>query len=160
MREVQGASLSSRKVDVVRAPQRVPGNAAGVCVYSQFSISGKFDTRAASHNRLYRFTQPTLTNMAAVMNTPSHARFDASFGAGGLRGPYLTPDPPSMVDQLPSIKFGFDDLRDRMARFTQRFDLFIDQGRKRVLEERNHFRINMSEIQGQSSPATPNCSAC
>ncbi|KAI4761677.1 kinetochore protein-like protein spc25 [Aureobasidium sp. EXF-3400] len=85
--------------------------------------------------------------MAAVMNTPSHARFDASFGAGGLRGPYLTPDPPSMVDQLPSIKFGFDDLRDRMARFTQRFDLFIDQGRKRVLEERNHFRINMSEIQ-------------
>jgi hypothetical protein len=91
--------------------------------------------------------------MAAVMNTPSHARFDASFGAGGLRGPYLTPDPPSMVDQLPSIKFGFDDLRDRMARFTQRFDLFIDQGRKRVLEERNHFRINMSEIQGRSFSA-------
>jgi hypothetical protein len=91
--------------------------------------------------------------MATVMNTPSHARFDASFGAGGLRGPYLTPDPPSMVDQLPSIKFGFDDLRDRMARFTQRFDLFIDQGRKRVLEERNHFRINMSEIQGQPFPA-------
>ncbi|KAG9628155.1 kinetochore protein-like protein spc25, partial [Aureobasidium melanogenum] len=85
--------------------------------------------------------------MAAVMNTPSHARFDASFGASGLRGPYLTPDPPSMVDQLPSIKFGFDDLRDRMARFTQRFDDFIEQGRKRVLEERNHFRINMSEIQ-------------
>jgi kinetochore protein Spc25 len=92
--------------------------------------------------------------MAAVMNTPSHARFDASFGASGLRGPYLTPDPPSMVDQLPSIKFGFDDLRDRMARFTQRFDDFIDQGRKRVLEERNHFRINMSEIQGRSFRVT------
>ena len=85
------------------------------------------------------------------MNTSSHARFDASFGASGLRGPYLTPDPPSMVDQLPSISFGFDDLRDRMARFTQRFDDYIEQSRKRVLEERNHFRINMSEIQGQSS---------
>jgi kinetochore protein Spc25 len=86
--------------------------------------------------------------MTAIMNTPSHTRFDASFGAGNSRNHYLTSDPPSMVDQLPSIKFGFDDLRDRMARFTARFDDAIEQGRKRVLEERNRFRINMSEIQG------------
>lgn len=54
----------------------------------------------------------------------------------------------SMADQLPQIDFGFDDLRDRMAKFTARFDAFIEQGRKRVLEERNHFRMNVAELQG------------
>lgn len=55
---------------------------------------------------------------------------------------------PSMADTLPSINFGFDDLRDRMARFTDRFDEFIAKGRKHVLEERNQFRINMAELHG------------
>lgn len=54
----------------------------------------------------------------------------------------------SIADTLPSINFGFDDLRDRMARFTAKFDAFIEQGRKRVLEERNQFRMNMAELQG------------
>ncbi|KAF2750184.1 hypothetical protein M011DRAFT_438090 [Sporormia fimetaria CBS 119925] len=54
-------------------------------------------------------------------------------------------DAPSMADQLPSINFGFDDLRSRMNQFTQRFDEFIEKGRKRVLEERNHFRISIAE---------------
>jgi kinetochore protein Spc25 len=49
---------------------------------------------------------------------------------------------------LPSTDFGFDDLRDRMAKFTAKFDAFIEQGRKRVLEERNQFRINIAELQG------------
>ena len=52
-----------------------------------------------------------------------------------------------MADSLPSINFGFGDLRDRMARFTDRFDEFIAKGRKRVLEERNQFRINVAELQ-------------
>ncbi|KAF2277350.1 uncharacterized protein EI97DRAFT_449503 [Westerdykella ornata] len=56
-------------------------------------------------------------------------------------------DAPSMADQLPSINFGFDDLRSRMNQFTQRFDEFIEKGRKRVLEERNQFRMNVAEIQ-------------
>ena len=34
-----------------------------------------------------------------------------------------------------------------MAAFTDRFDAFIAQGRKRVLEERNQFRINVAELQ-------------
>jgi kinetochore protein Spc25, fungi type len=55
---------------------------------------------------------------------------------------------PSMADQLPSINFGFDDLRSRMNHFTQRFDEFIEKGRKRVLEERNQFRMNVAENQG------------
>jgi kinetochore protein Spc25, fungi type len=54
----------------------------------------------------------------------------------------------SMADSLPNINFGFDDLRDRMAQFTAKFDAFIEQGRKRVLEERNQFRMNVAELQG------------
>ncbi|GAB7350918.1 hypothetical protein MBLNU459_g1430t1 [Dothideomycetes sp. NU459] len=80
--------------------------------------------------------------MASVMHTPSHSRFDSSF-----RGSITRADAPSMVDTLPSISFGFDDLRDQMARFTARFDDFIERGRKRVLEERNQFRMNMAEVQ-------------
>ena len=53
-----------------------------------------------------------------------------------------------MADSLPSVNFGFDDLRAHMARFTVRFDKFIEEGRKRVLEDRNHFRMNVAEIQG------------
>ena len=55
---------------------------------------------------------------------------------------------PSVANQLPHINFGFDDLRDRMAKFTARFDAFIEEGRKRVLEERNQFRMNVAELQG------------
>lgn len=58
-----------------------------------------------------------------------------------------------MADTLPSINFGFDDLRDRMARFTDRFDEFIAKGRKHVLEERNQFRINMAELHGKEHPS-------
>lgn len=57
-------------------------------------------------------------------------------------------DVPSMADQLPSINFGFDDLRSRMNQFTARFDDFIEKGRRRVLEERNQFRMNVAEVQG------------
>ena len=53
-----------------------------------------------------------------------------------------------MADSLPNINFGFDDLRESMARFTDRFDEFIAKGRKRVLEEKNQFRINVAELQG------------
>lgn len=56
---------------------------------------------------------------------------------------------PSMADSLPSINFGFDELRDRMSKFSSKFDAFIEQGRKRVLEERNQFRMNVAELQGK-----------
>lgn len=69
---------------------------------------------------------------------------------------------PSMADQLPSINFGFDDLRDRMAKFSARFDTFIELGRKRVLEERNQFRMNVAELQGSffSQDSSGNSPAC
>lgn len=53
-----------------------------------------------------------------------------------------------MADSLPSINFGFEELRERMARFTAKFDDFIEIGRKRVLEERNQFGMNVTELHG------------
>lgn len=61
---------------------------------------------------------------------------------------HLAAEPPSMADSLPTVNFGFEELRDRMAKFTARFDEFIEKGRKRVLEERNAFRMNVAELQG------------
>lgn len=68
-----------------------------------------------------------------------------------MRPSLMTADAPSMADSLPSINFGFDHLRDRMARFTEKFDSFIAKGRKNVLADRNHFRININELQGTYS---------
>jgi kinetochore protein Spc25, fungi type len=53
-----------------------------------------------------------------------------------------------MAESLPKINFGFEELRDRMAQFTTKFDDFIETGRKRVLEERNQFRMNVAELRG------------
>lgn len=75
------------------------------------------------------------------------ALFESSLSMSTSMRP-MSADVPSMADSLPSINFGFDDLRDRMAKFTARFDIFIEQGRKRVLEERNQFRMNVAELQG------------
>jgi kinetochore protein Spc25, fungi type len=72
--------------------------------------------------------------------------FEPSLSASMMRA--ASHDAPSMADQLPSINFGFDDLRSRMNQFTARFDDFIEKGRKRVLEERNQFRMNVAEAQG------------
>ncbi|WPG99129.1 kinetochore protein-like protein spc25 [Acrodontium crateriforme] len=80
--------------------------------------------------------------MTATMMTPS--RFGASV-TGNFTTQYSNAAP-SMADSLPSVDFGFNDLRERMAQFTARFDDFIEKGRKRVLEERNAFKINIAEI--------------
>ncbi|PGH17029.1 hypothetical protein AJ79_01413 [Helicocarpus griseus UAMH5409] len=73
--------------------------------------------------------------------------FEPSLSTSGMRPPLSTADAPSMADQLPSINFGFEDLRARMAQFTAKFDSFIERGRKQVLEERNQFRVNLAELQ-------------
>ncbi|EON61133.1 kinetochore protein spc25 [Coniosporium apollinis CBS 100218] len=73
--------------------------------------------------------------------------FEPSLSTSMMRPPLSSADAPSMADSLPSINFGFDDLRERMARFTTRFDEFIEKGRKRVMEERNQFRSNVTELQ-------------
>ncbi|KAG9235460.1 kinetochore protein-like protein spc25 [Amylocarpus encephaloides] len=72
--------------------------------------------------------------------------FEPSLSTSTMRPPLSSADAPSMADKLPSINFGFEELRDRMASFTVKFDTFIEQGRKRVLEERNQFRLNVAEL--------------
>lgn len=83
------------------------------------------------------------------------AMFEPSLSTSTMRPSLASANTPSMADTLPSINFGFDDLRDRMARFTDRFDDFIAKGRKRVLEERNQFRLNVAELQGRRYLLSP-----
>lgn len=75
--------------------------------------------------------------------------FEPSLSTSIMRPPLTSVHAPSMADSLPDINFGFDELRDRMAKFTAKFDTFIELGRKRVLEERNQFRMNVTELKGQ-----------
>lgn len=75
---------------------------------------------------------------------------DQKFSAWMMRPVSSAGDALSMADALPSINFGFDDLREMMNKFTHRFDDFIAAGRKQVLEERNHFKLNVAELQGQT----------
>ncbi|KAI1817106.1 chromosome segregation protein Spc25-domain-containing protein [Poronia punctata] len=72
--------------------------------------------------------------------------FEPSLSSSQSGRPTMSAVAPSMADQLPSINFGFDELRDRMAKFTARFDTYIEQGRKRILEERNQYRMNVAEL--------------
>ncbi|KAK4560533.1 kinetochore-associated Ndc80 complex subunit spc25 [Recurvomyces mirabilis] len=81
--------------------------------------------------------------MSGIMMTPS--RFGSSLS--GSQAQQYNANAPSMADTLPSVDFGFNDLRERMAQFTVRFDEFIERGRKRVLEERNAFRMSVAEIE-------------
>ncbi|KAI9676746.1 MAG: kinetochore-associated Ndc80 complex subunit spc25 [Trizodia sp. TS-e1964] len=63
-----------------------------------------------------------------------------------MRPAYAGTEGPSMADSLPSANFGFEELRDRMAKFTTKFDDFIEKGIKGVLEERTQFRKNVVEL--------------
>nr|POE71370.1 putative kinetochore protein spc25 [Quercus suber] len=81
--------------------------------------------------------------MAAALLTPS--RFGSSLSASTSQNAGY--GALSMADTLPSADFGFNDLRERMAQFTVRFDEFIAKGRKRVLQERNAFRMNVAELE-------------
>jgi kinetochore protein Spc25 len=71
--------------------------------------------------------------------------------ASALRGTQFSADKVSMADSLPEVNFGFEELRTRMAKFTVRFDAFIERERKRVLDERNQFRMNVAELRGKVS---------
>lgn len=92
------------------------------------------------------------STMSSRMSSVTPAPFDPSASLSSSQNRQtMAAVAPQGDYTLPNIDFGFDDLRDRMAKFSAKFDAFIEQGRKRVLEERNQFRINMAELQG-----TPN----
>ena len=61
-------------------------------------------------------------------------------------GPSISPN---IAAQLPSVNFGFDELRERMSRFTMVFDDFIEKGRKQILDDRNKFARDSAEIKGK-----------
>lgn len=113
------------------------------------SVRGK--QSATNHLVQLQVTQ-TLFWLLHIIITMS-VLFEPSLSTSAMRAPLSTADAPSMADTLPAIAFGFDDLRERMARFTDRFDEFIAKGRKQVLEERNKFRINVAELQGKHTPS-------
>jgi hypothetical protein len=98
-------------------------------------------------NCYLKYTQVYVTNMSTA--------FEPRLSTSVMRAPLSSADAPSLADSLPSINFGFDELRDRMAKFTVKFDSFIEQGRKRVLEERNQFRMNVAELEGKFSSKSP-----
>lgn len=87
-----------------------------------------------------------IDNMASTMSGTSFTS-STSFRASQSHPPsYSYTDNP--LTQLPSVDFNFEDLRQRMAAFTVKFDAFIEKGRKRVLEERNEFRGRLGELGG------------
>ncbi|KAF2222891.1 hypothetical protein BDZ85DRAFT_198681 [Elsinoe ampelina] len=81
-----------------------------------------------------------------MATTATPLRHDTPFSLSTSTSRPYAPET-SMADTLPSIDFNFADLRERMALFTAKFDDFIERGRKRVLEERNAFRLNVTELQ-------------
>lgn len=82
--------------------------------------------------------------MAVAPLTPS--RFGNSTQYGQAK--YGVHEDFSVIDSLPSVDFGFEELRERMASFTARFDDFIARGRRRVLEDKNAFRMSAAEVIG------------
>ena len=76
------------------------------------------------------------------------ALFESSISASVIKPPLASATAPSMADSLPDINFGFDELREQMEHFTEKFDAFIADGRKRVLDERNEYRRRMAELEG------------
>lgn len=85
--------------------------------------------------------------MATTAPPMSFSASTSSFRASqSQNGPVSYSDSP--LTQLPTVDFKFEDLRKRMAEFTVKFDAFIEQGRKRVLQERNEFRARLGEISG------------
>lgn len=86
--------------------------------------------------------------MAIALPPSSFSTSTSSFRASQSQNATLSySDNP--LTQLPTVDFNFEDLRKRMADFTIKFDAFIEQERKRVLEERNEFRARLGELSGE-----------
>lgn len=65
-----------------------------------------------------------------------------------MRPPLASANAPSMADSLPRINSEFEDLRNRMAQFTTKFDAAIERRRKQVREDRDQFHVKLTELQG------------
>ncbi|KAK6535176.1 kinetochore-associated Ndc80 complex subunit spc25 [Orbilia ellipsospora] len=54
--------------------------------------------------------------------------------------------PPNIAAQLPSVNFGFDELKEKMAKFTSAFDEFIEKRREKALEARTNFARDLADL--------------
>ncbi|KAK6499244.1 kinetochore-associated Ndc80 complex subunit spc25 [Arthrobotrys conoides] len=54
--------------------------------------------------------------------------------------------PPNIAAQLPNVNFGFDELKERMAKFTAAFDEFIEKRREKALEARTAFARDLADL--------------
>lgn len=125
---------------------------------SRYSSSGYLFTSSVASTSQTRLSTFNVTSSSEpAWNKTKHceamaaALFEPSLSQSGLHAPFQTAEAPSIADTLPNVNFGFEDLRERMNAFTVRFDRFIEKGRKRVLEERNQFRMNVAELKGMVS---------
>ncbi|KAJ5974766.1 hypothetical protein N7481_008473 [Penicillium waksmanii] len=78
-----------------------------------------------------------------MVSSPS----EPSRAASGMHPPLASANAPSIADSLPSINFGFEGLRNRMAQFTTKFDAAIAHSRKQVHEDRDQFHAKLAELQ-------------
>ncbi|KAJ5379609.1 kinetochore protein spc25 [Penicillium cosmopolitanum] len=76
-----------------------------------------------------------------------HSTSDSSRAKSGMRPPLASANAPSMADSLPRINSEFEDLRNRMAQFTTKFDAAIERRRKQVREDRDQFHVKLTELQ-------------
>ena len=56
--------------------------------------------------------------------------------------------PPNIASQLPQLNFGFEELKERMARFTVTFDDFIEKRREKMLADKNAYVREIAEVKG------------
>ncbi|KAF3936375.1 hypothetical protein ABW19_dt0200417 [Dactylella cylindrospora] len=54
--------------------------------------------------------------------------------------------PPNIAAQLPSVNFGFEELKERMNKFTMAFDEFVEKRREKALEDRTNFARDLADI--------------
>ncbi|KAF3924284.1 hypothetical protein ABW21_db0206110 [Orbilia brochopaga] len=54
--------------------------------------------------------------------------------------------PPNIAAQLPSVNFGFDELKERMSKFTLGFDEFIEKRREKALDTRTNFARDVADL--------------
>ncbi|KAF3905745.1 hypothetical protein AA313_de0202405 [Arthrobotrys entomopaga] len=54
--------------------------------------------------------------------------------------------PPNIAAQLPTVNFGFDELKEKMAKFTSAFDEFIEKRREKALEARTNFARDLADL--------------
>jgi len=56
--------------------------------------------------------------------------------------------PSNIAAQLPSVHFGFDELKERISKFTLEFDQFIEARRVKMLEDKNAFIKEIADVKG------------